>query len=255
MSSYYKIFPVLLLSLLMVILLGTETFGAIFNDPNVPDGEQFVWRGIMPDQDPIISTVTWRVSGGEGRPVYEITTDAGQRKQGKYIIDKSDLRLVHVHVIEQTKEGKFEMTITVRNGRQYMVSEFKNKTKDKDIEHRLDGYNGILLPFYLRGFPFGKQSEVKPRLTVPAFPGKPLWVWKMWKSKVKFMGAEKVTVPAGTFDCYKLEVSASNWAIRRVTSEYYFWYTKEPPHRFVKFQDKDGDNITELLEIKSTGKN
>lgn len=245
----------LLLSLLMFVLLGTDALGAIFNDPNVPHGEQFIWRGILPDQDPIVSVVTWRVSSGEGRPMYEITSDSGERKQAKYIIDKSDLRLIHAHVVEQTREGKFEMTITVRSGRQYMVSEFKNKVSKKDIEHPSDGYNGITLPFYLRGFPFGKQKEVEPQITVPVLPGKPLWVWSMWGSKVKFIGEEKVTVPAGTFNCYKLEVSAGNWVIKRVTSKYYFWFMKEPPYRFVRFQDKDGDNITELLEIKSTGEN
>jgi hypothetical protein len=253
MRNCLKITPVLLLSLLIVGLLGTNAPGSIFSDPNVPNGEKYIWRGTMPDQEPIVSTVTWTVRSGEGRPMYEITTDAGERKKGIYILDKSDLRLISTHVIEQTADGKFELDITVKNGRQYMVSEFKNKTKDKDIEHPADGYNGVTMPFYLRGFPFGKKNEVNPQITVPVLPDKPLWVWKMWSSNVKFMGEERVTVPAGTFDCYKLEVSAGSWVIRRLTSKYYFWYTKEPPHRFVKFQDEEGENRTELMEILSTG--
>ena len=253
MKNCLKIISVLLLFLSIVILLETEAFGSIFADPNVPDGEQYIWRATKRDKEPIISTVTWRVSSGEGRPMYVITTDSGERKYGEYIIDKSDLRLIGVNATEKTKDGKFEIAIAVRNGRQYMVSEFKNKIKQKDIKHISDGYNGVVLPFYLRGFPFGEKKEVKLKMTAPLFPGKKLWVWKMWKSTVKFVCEETMTVPAGTFDCYKLEVSASNWAIKRVTSEYYFWYMKEPPHRFVKFRDKNGKNITELMEILCTG--
>ncbi len=253
MKDCLKIISALLLFLSIVILLEAEAFGSILADPNVPDGEQYIWRATMPDEEPYSSVVTWRVTSGEGRPMYVITTDSGERKYGDYVIDKSDLRLIGVNVTEKTRDGKFEIAIAARNGRQYMVSEFKNKTKQKDIKHISDGYNGIVLPFCLRGFPFGEKKEVKLRITVPIIPGRKLWVWKMWKSTVKLVGEETITVPAGTFDCYKLKVSASNWVIKRVTSRYYFWYTKEPPHRFVKFQDKDGKNMTELMEILFTG--
>lgn len=72
----------------------------------------------------------------------------------------------------------------------------------------------------------------------------------MWKSCAKYLGTETVTVPAGTFDCYKLEVSASGGLIKRVASKYYFWYDKKPPYQFVKYQDEDAKDVTELMEIK-----
>ena len=76
-------------------------------------------------------------------------------------------------------------------------------------------------------------------------------MWKMWKSYARFLGEEKVTVPAGTFDCYKLKIAASGGLIRRFTSRYYFWFAKEPPHHFVKYED--GKRVTELMEIRSMG--
>jgi len=239
--------------LLIAISLGVEASGSVFSDPCIPDGEQIVWRSIRPNRGPMLSTVTWHIKARDGNPVYEITTDSGDRKQGKYIVGKSDLRLVWVNVVEQTEEGESEVTIQAIGDHQYLVHDFKNKRKEEKRETYPDGYNGICLVFSLRGFPFGKQQEVNLRLTPAFYPGIPLWAWRMWKSYARFLGEEKVTVPAGTFDCYKLEVAASGGIIKRFTSKYYFWYTKEPPYRFVKFQDKDAENVTELMEVRSGG--
>lgn len=239
--------------LVITILLEAEAPCSILSDPGVPDGEQIVWRSIRPNREPMLSTVTWRIKNRDGQSVYEITTDSGKRKQGKYVIDKSDLRLVWVNVMEQTNEGESEVTIEAIGDHQYLVHDFKNKRKEKKRENYPDGYNGISLVFSLRGFPFGKQEEVNLKITPAFYPGVSLWAWRMWKAYARFLGEEKITIPAGTFDCYKLGVAASGGIIKRLTSKYYFWYTKKPPHRFVKFQDKDGKNMTELMEVRSMG--
>lgn len=242
--------------LLLIALLCNAAFGGALSDPCVPDGEQIVWQVTRRDKEPTFSTVTWRVKDRGIKLVYEIIEDSGDRKQGEYCIGKSDLRLVWVYVCEYTEKGKSEVTIfadSVKDDRQYLVHDYRNKRKEKKIEQYPDGYNGVILVFSLRGFPFGRQEEVELRITPAFYPGIPLWAWKMWKSYARSLGEERVTVPAGTFDCYKLEVAASSGIIKRFTSRYYFWYTKEPPHHFVKFQDKDEKNVTELMEVRSTG--
>lgn len=244
----------LLWSLLITILLNAKVQGFILSDPGVTDGEQIVWRVTKSDKEPALSTIMWRVKDRDGKPVYEITTDSGKRKQAKYIIDKSDLRLIWAHILRDTESGKSEVTIEVRDEHQYLVHDFRNKREDGKIRHYPDGYNGMILGFSLRGFPFGKQKAVELRTTPPFKPGIPLWAWRMWKSDVRFLGEEKVTVPAGTFDCYKLEVAPSDGLIRQFTSQYYFWFTKDPPHRFVKYQDRDGKSVTELIEIRYMSK-
>ena len=237
--------------LLITILSEAKAPGSIFSDPGVPDGEQTIWRVTKRDSEPELSTITWRVKDRDGKPVYEITEDSGERKQAKYNIDRCDLRLIWGHIVRDTEDGKSEATVEVRDEYQYLIHNFKNRQKDKKIEHYPNGYNGMILSFSLRGFPFGKQNEVKLRITPPFSPGRPLWVWRMWESYAKLLGEEKVTVPAGTFDCYKLEVAASGGLIKQFTSEYYFWFAKEPPHLFVKYEDEK--RVTELMEIKSMG--
>ena len=237
--------------LVITILLEAEAPCSILSDPGVPDGEQIVWRVSRSDREPTFSIITWRVKDRGDKPVYEITEDSGERKQAKYIIDKCDLRLIWSHIVRDTEDGKSEVTIEVKDKYQYLVHDFRNRRKDKKTTHYPDGYNGRILGFSLRGFPFGKQKEVNLRITPPFSHKTPLWVWKMWESYARFLGEERVTVPAGTFDCYKLEVAASGGLIKWFTSEHYFWFTKEPPHQFVKYED--GKRVTELMEIRFIG--
>jgi len=236
--------------MLMAIVSAVGASGSVLSDPDIPDGEQIVWSITNKSGKRSFTTITWIVKDRNGKPVYEITEDSGERKQAKYIVSKSDMLLMKAEILRTTGKGKFKADIEVKDGRQYLTYTHGKKSKDKKIKHYPDGYNGVILPFCLRGFPFGEQKEVKLRLTPPCKPETPLWAWKMWKSYVKFLGTEKVTVPAGTFDCYKLEMGASGGLVKRVTSKYRFWYAKEPPHQFVKYQDEDGKNVTELVEIK-----
>ncbi len=239
----------LLWLLISMALVRAEEPVSLITDPGVPDGERIVWRTSRRDKEPEFTTVTWRAKNRGVKPVYEITAVTGERKQAKYIIDRRDLRLIWCRVLRNTEDGKSEVVIDVKDGYQHLIHDFKNKRKEKEIEHRPHGYNGSILLFSLRGFPFGEQNELRLRLTPPFIPRMPLWIWRMWKSRVRFLGEESVTVPAGTFGCHKLEVAASGGLIRQFTSEYYLWYAKEPPHHFVKYQDTDGKTVTELMEI------
>lgn len=236
--------------ILVLTLSVTEISASVFSDPGIFDGEQIVWCVTKKGSRRKPSIITWNEGQLDGKPVYEIIEDSGDRKRAKYIVNKSSLCLIKAEIFRSTNRGPFNADIKVKKKRQYLVySEGDNKTKDRKIDHHWNGYNGVILPHCLRGFPFGEQKEVEFRVTPPIRPGIPGWAWKQWKTKAKYMGTEQVTVPAGTFDCHKLEVEASGGLIKRITSKYYFWYRKESPHQFVRYQDEDGDDVTELIKM------
>jgi len=250
-----KFIPTLFWLTLIMILPVMRAYSSVLKDPGIPDGEQIVWRLTRDGKPTPPSIITWHVGDIDGRPVYEITTVSGERKQAKYVIDKADMRLIEAQVSRNNEKGKSKISIVIEGNRQCLTCiEDGKKPKEKRIECFQDGYNGVVLPFVLRGFPFAAQKKVKLKLTPPFKPGIPFWAWRMWKSYAKYLGTETVTVPAGTFDCHKLEVGASGGLIKRVTSKYYFWYAKEPPYQFVKYQDEDAKAVTELMEMRSNGK-
>jgi hypothetical protein len=239
---------------LIVIVLAIGVYGSVLSDPGIPDGEQIVWQVTKEGRKTTPSVITWKAGDINGKPIYEVTTDAGEKKQARYVIDRANMRLIEAQVSRNNKDGKSEVIIKAGDDCQYLVcTEGSKKPKNKKIDCSLDGYDGTALPFSLRGFPFETQKEVEMKITPPFKPGVPYWAWRMWKSYAKLLGTEEVTVPAGTFDCYKLKVGASGGLIKRFASNYYFWFTKEPPHQFVKYQDEDGKNVTELIEIRSSG--
>ena len=255
MANYlHSSIKIALCLLLLAVPLEYKASASIFSDPNVPDGEQILWRVTKQGKKPGFSTITWNTENRDGRPVYRITTDSGASKQAEYIIDRADLRLMYAHIKQNNENGKSDIIIKISGKDQYLTCDFNGKRKKAKIEHPLDGYNGILVAFSLRGFPFGKQDKVKLKITPPIKQTLPFWTWKMWKSSVKLLGVETTTVPAGTFECYKLVIEPSSRLIKRFTSKYYVWFAKKPPHHFVKYQDKDGKSLTELVEITSTGR-
>ena len=195
--------------MLILILPAFEVYGSVLSDPGIPDGEQIVWQVTKEGNKSTPSIITWKTGNLDGRPIYQVTTDTGKEKQATYIIDRSDMRLIEAKVFRNHEDGKSEVTIEAKGGNQYLVcKEEGEKPKDREIDRPHDGYDGTILPFCLRGYPFEKRKEVEMKITPPFKPGVPFWAWRMWKSHARFLGTEKVTVPAGTFDCYKLKVGA-----------------------------------------------
>lgn len=256
MTNYLRNFIIMALcSMLLMIFPEYNAFASVLSDPHVPDGEQIIWRVTKQGREPVLSTITWNAENWDGRLAYKITIDSGMRKQAEYIIGKSDLRLVYARIKRNNEKGISDIIVKAIGEKQYMTCDFNGKRKESKIDYPANGYNGILIAFSLRGFPFGKQDKVKLKITPPIKPTLPLWTWRMWKSYAKLLEVETITVPAGTFECYKLAMGPSSGLIKRFASEYYLWLAIDSPHYFVKYQDKEGKYLTELMEIKSTGEN
>jgi len=68
-------------------------------------------------------------------------------------------------------------------------------------------------------------------------------IWTTYQTPsmtVTVVGTETVDAPAGSFDCYKLEVTIPNTTI-------HVWYGKAAPHHLVKYQK--GDSVILLTEL------
>ncbi|MDI6871714.1 MAG: hypothetical protein QME79_10240 [Bacillota bacterium] len=65
-----------------------------------------------------------------------------------------------------------------------------------------------------------------------------------------FARRERIEVPAGTFDSYRLEMGVAGLiGLFAERYKYYFWYTAAEPHYLLQYQDRDGGAVTELLEV------
>lgn len=76
------------------------------------------------------------------------------------------------------------------------------------------------------------------------------WGFRVVEMCAKTTGLEEVTVPAGTYQCRKVELRAAGligklfWRTR-----YYYYFRDDFPHHFVKYSGPDGESI-ELLKYE-----
>ncbi|MBI4208098.1 MAG: hypothetical protein HY538_00125 [Deltaproteobacteria bacterium] len=70
-------------------------------------------------------------------------------------------------------------------------------------------------------------------------------------------GVERVKIPAGEWECYRVKMSpdardivqgsVTSFVANRFIPSYYFWFTRESPHRFIKFEGSIGPSIPEMI--------
>jgi hypothetical protein len=71
--------------------------------------------------------------------------------------------------------------------------------------------------------------------------GSPLTAVIMYLQEIK---REEVTVPAGTFDCFKLEMGVGGMAgVFAAKYRYYFWYPVAEPRFLIKYESAGGDLV------------
>ena len=110
--------------------------------------------------------------------------------------------------------------------------------KKVNLSGEYEYYDFHTLSFLFRAFPFGSKKRVTFRLVMEGIPFNAV---VMYLQEIK---REKVTVPAGTFDCFKLEMGVGGMAgVFAAKYRYYFWYPVTEPRFLVKYESADGDLV------------
>ena len=105
----------------------------------------------------------------------------------------------------------------------------KKKRKSRLIPKGQKFAVDISLLHVLRSFPFGKRKEWQ--VFMADFSGRFITV------HIRDRDVERIDVPAGTFECYPVEVTIKFFIFKsRIT----YWLTKQSPHFLVKHEGKRG---------------
>jgi hypothetical protein len=70
--------------------------------------------------------------------------------------------------------------------------------------------------------------------------------------KVKALSKQTVIVRAGTFECYKLELSVAGWLSLFAPYKSYLYFTVGGTHQFIKYEERNdngGWNTDELIKV------
>jgi Transcriptional regulator len=99
-------------------------------------------------------------------------------------------------------------------------------------------YDIHTISYLFQAYPFEHQAKIQFNLVMDGRGGSPVGAFAM---VVMETGREEVRVPAGNFDCYRLEMGIAGMAgVFAAKYKYNFWYSAAMPHILVKYQDQQG---------------
>jgi hypothetical protein len=97
----------------------------------------------------------------------------------------------------------------------------------------------------LSGFPFEQKDKVVMNVYMFEYGN-------VLPLRAVYQGKEKIKVPAGEFECYKLELAVDGVLGFFAPDKYYLYYTVAAPHHFVRFYQKVDDDswlANELIKV------
>ena len=139
-------------------------------------------------------------------------------------VDPQTLRpLTSTHELTGSPNG-FSLTATYTDRQLTLTAKTAQGDKSTTIDVAPDAYDNNSLLTILRGFPFSTGTAASFTNVVTANAAQ-------IKSTTTVAGQESVTVPAGTFDTYKVVMEFSGAPPQ--TS----WYESADPHRLIKYDN------------------
>ncbi len=115
---------------------------------------------------------------------------------------------------------------------------------DEEVEVPAGVHDPESFAFLLKGYPFADQDTAAPINVLVADPNPVFTRPRVFAVNIIPRGEERITVPAGSFDCWVLEMSLAG-LLGYIVPENRFWLLKAEPHLIVKAQG--GGETIELV--------
>jgi hypothetical protein len=247
LKNFHEILCVIILMSVISIENGLAGNKPPFIDPKIASGEKSTYEVIENGEVFLTDYIVLRKSKGEavgdpersegeqnsGKEVYIVCTQLYQM-----VLEASNLRPISIK--KTNNNGDLEFSIEYSEDRVHFIYPGpKRNVVEKVPEDRYDVHTVLLS---IRGFPF-EQREAKITLVTPEHP-------KGVGFYIKIVGSEKVTTPAGAFDCYQLEAGVDGLLGKIVKTKFFFWLEKNPPYRLIKNTDSDGERTVTLVNYE-----
>ena len=216
----------------------------VLKNPGIADNESFEISDFIDNKTGFVtSTIHIGLVEKSGRKYYKIDVNEGNLFSDEIEINYSDLTTTIEKRTDLRSKSLVELYSNAGNNIVHFVNTEKkiNKNfsdKDKNIYTRYAYFVAF------RGFPFKIGNSVTFRTYMFEYGG--ALTMKLTNTAVK-----KITVKAGSFDCYKLELEVVGWQSFFVSGKFCLYYAVELPHIFVKYEEYDDGkwNSNELLRI------
>lgn len=240
----YEMKP-LLFSFSLILLTIAAAGQPVFKNPGIPSSESFEIKDFIDNTTGYVSTtINISLKERNSQKYYYIRVDEGNCFLNEIEVNYNDLTTISERRMDKRSNSLEECYENNGNG---IVHFFNREKKIDKIFHNPDKniYSRYAYFISFRGFPF----EVGKSVTFDTYffeYGDAL------SMKVEVLSKQTVSVKAGVFECYKLELSVAGWLSIFAPYKSYLYFTVDGTHQFIKYEEKadnGGWNTDELIKV------
>jgi hypothetical protein len=236
-------------------LLFTASARAQMAKPQVADRETGLDKVQLLKNDQVLYNMRWSYTRvQEGGKTFIVCKTAGDNdKKGAERIDWTEESKIEelpdrfrTVFWKKTSTGAEQMDWELRyhwdagNAAYSFTDRAAGKSEKKTFAIDKNTFPGDAVYIVLRGFPFEKGAGTVVNAKVLNTDG------TLSGGQVIHRGEEKLTTPMGTFDTYKLELKPTG-ALGLLPTKLFMWFTKDAPHRVVRFDGFEGLSRTKTV--------
>ena len=234
---------------LLIFTVAGDVQKPVLKNFGIPDTEQYtILNRIDKKIGSVIVNVEMNIKERNGVKYYHVMIKEGDAFLNEVEMNYDDLTTISEKRTDLKNNTLVEHYIYQGNNKVYFYNKEKNinkifKVSDANIYSRY----GYVISF--RGFPFSVGNTVYFKTFMNEY-GDAL------PMKLSCIAIQNVKVKAGSFNCYKLELTVSGWQSILDKDKYYLYFAKDPPHLFIKYEEypSDGSFDKELISIGNLSK-
>jgi hypothetical protein len=215
----------------------------VFKNPGIPASESFEILDFINKEVGFVTTkIEITLKERNHLKYYFISVNEGNIFSDEIEVNYDDLTTISEKRVDLKTKNIVEYYTKAGNIVHFLNNE-KHINKNFQVSDK-NIYSRYAYFFSFRGFPFEASNSVTFKSYMYEY-GDALTM------KVTNVGEKNVTVKAGTFNCYKLELSLAGWQSIFASDKFYLYFKVEPPHNFIKYEENDGGVwvANELLKI------
>lgn len=228
------------------LLIATVTTGqSVFKNPGVLESESFVITDFIDNTIGYVETkIDISLKERNNQKYYHIQVEEANLYLNEIEINYNDLTTISEKRINKKDNSVEEYYQNFGNGKIHFFN--KEKGIDKDFNNTDKNiYSRYAYFISFRGFPFETSKSV-------TFDTYMFEYGDALSMKVTILSKQTVTVKAGTFECYKMELAVAGWLSLFAPFKSYLYFTVGGTHQFIKYEEKadnGGWNADELIRI------
>lgn len=252
----------------LLLLLVSQAHAEIFDVKNIPDYEKFslrfIYKGVelaSPPQKPFVMRYIAAESSVDAVYITRMVGEGAERHLEVEIKGKAfnGYRITHFYRYRPGSKlilGSYEKNVFSPSGKKIRSEFYDFSESSPPLPNNLT--HPYTFPLALRGMTFTIGRE------------ETFYIWfnptTVFAAVLKVKGEEEITVPAGKFKCYRIEIGPDlvdfvgpvvGRALKPFIASYIAWLDTKPPHRIVRYQGPFGMvNIagpSEIYELVKVG--